>query len=474
MYKVKNTHFMRHAIHLIALFLITFSTLSAKTVTADDCQPWVACQQFSYVALPEDGCTTILQASSLADAGSACGIVPIMEVLNPGPYTIGTYFFTVRASIGNQSADCSGQVIVQDKTAPEPNCINQTLFTLDPQTAFNEAILAAPVDNCDANPTAFAFIFEAVDYGTFDHDWSIVDESENYSYCTSRTTIRPIEEPYCTPAANSSYEYINQVNIYGMDNSNIFNPSGDDNGYGYYVNEQARVSMGEHFGLFAAAGGVNTISLGWEVFIDFNNDGDFNDLNERVYHNLGSDPTLNIDIFVPFNLGYLGKRRMRVFLQYAGTDGPCQAGAYGYGEYEDYIIDIRFTTWNPWGSQPGTDQDIVDAEAQNINTQTDDTPLEIEVNSTSPLDAPTLLSNRTIYPNPARANTPVHLQLGDRHGISQLIITNTLGQEVIRVSVLENRAHIIDLPKDLPAGFYVVNGLDANQQSLWAEQLVLH
>jgi len=78
------------------------------------------------------------------------------------------------------------------------------------------------------------------------------------------------------------------------------------------------------------------------VFIDWNQDGTFDPVTERAF-NAGlttvTNPTLSGNILIPSN-STLGNTRMRVILNEAGTATDPSCGNYGYGETEDYLINI--------------------------------------------------------------------------------------------------------------------------------------
>ena len=77
------------------------------------------------------------------------------------------------------------------------------------------------------------------------------------------------------------------------------------------------------------------------VFIDYNQDGDFLDVGENIYTSTFATGTANLvlggSITIPCNAN-LGETRMRVV--YAENGGAASCGNYGYGETEDYLINI--------------------------------------------------------------------------------------------------------------------------------------
>jgi len=141
-----------------------------------------------------------------------------------------------------------------------------------------------------------------------------------------------INVSYCTPAPTS----VDGTGITRVVFGTIDNSTGDEpNHYGDYTAMSNQIAPG------ATANVDITYSTGWtygtKIWIDYNDDGDFNDSGEQVYYGLStsSNPTtLNASFTVGTNVG---AHRMRI----GGTDNdaggdPCYTGSYG--SYEDYTI----------------------------------------------------------------------------------------------------------------------------------------
>ena len=81
-----------------------------------------------------------------------------------------------------------------------------------------------------------------------------------------------------------------------------------------------------------------------KVFIDFNRDGDFDDLGETAMEGAlsSTDSLITGNINIPYNT-LLGPTTMRVVLRRSGTHSsvtPC--GIYNYGETQDYILHVMY------------------------------------------------------------------------------------------------------------------------------------
>ncbi|MBQ0788769.1 MAG: T9SS type A sorting domain-containing protein, partial [Oceanihabitans sp.] len=82
----------------------------------------------------------------------------------------------------------------------------------------------------------------------------------------------------------------------------------------------------------------STYDEGIAVWIDFNQDGDFDDANENVVSLAANDtPIVSGNITIPIS-ALPGNTRMRVSLKYNGLATSCES--FQYGEVEDYTVNI--------------------------------------------------------------------------------------------------------------------------------------
>lgn len=100
--------------------------------------------------------------------------------------------------------------------------------------------------------------------------------------------------------------------------------------------------------------GVTFYNAHANVFIDYNNDGFFDPVTERVFNaptsNVGPISTVSGSVTIPMT-ATLGNVRMRVILQEGGTSTSPPCGTYNYGETEDYIINLACTSTDPAPAQ---------------------------------------------------------------------------------------------------------------------------
>ncbi len=141
---------------------------------------------------------------------------------------------------------------------------------------------------------------------------------------------------YCPPLADNSYEWITDVDLNGST----------------YTTGPALVNGYDDFTgfLFTTLNAGQTYTITTSVhpngnelvyaFIDWNRDGDFSEPNEEIYvgtAGLGS-PTVNVTFKVPVD-AVAGETVMRIRIKWLGpTPTPCET--VGYGEIEDYRIDV--------------------------------------------------------------------------------------------------------------------------------------
>jgi hypothetical protein len=145
---------------------------------------------------------------------------------------------------------------------------------------------------------------------------------------------------YCVPAP----QYVDGDGIINFTLGNINNNTeAEDNQYGDYSAQVTNIGQGvaQPFSVVFNTG----YTYDAKIWVDWNNDFDFDDEGEEVYFGSVSNQTpvtLSGVITVPENAA-LGNHRLRIGgLDNGGDDGenvvPCFSG--GYGSYEDYTINV--------------------------------------------------------------------------------------------------------------------------------------
>lgn len=149
-----------------------------------------------------------------------------------------------------------------------------------------------------------------------------------------QVTILPAEECYCEVTSTStSYGIGNFTTTNGIEN--ISNSSGG-GGYSDYTDQVVSQLMGQSVDFSIASA---TSSAGMGIWIDWNDNGSFDDPGDKVYGSGSYVTNATGTITVPLTAAP-GPHRMRVVANYlAPNPTPCgNLGNQGYGEAEDYTF----------------------------------------------------------------------------------------------------------------------------------------
>jgi hypothetical protein len=140
---------------------------------------------------------------------------------------------------------------------------------------------------------------------------------------------------YCSSySLNATAEYIQSFRV-----SNLNNVSGNNNGFGNFINLSANLVAGRTDTLRFAAGFTSTAYTEyWTVRIDFNRDGDFADAGETVAQLTSTGTALNTVAFTTPLTASVGQARMRVQMKRGAYATECDI--YSNGEVEDYYVNM--------------------------------------------------------------------------------------------------------------------------------------
>ncbi len=155
------------------------------------------------------------------------------------------------------------------------------------------------------------------------------DSSETTNFCL--TSAPPVS--YCASQGNNSnFEWIERIQFAGIDNT-----SGNNGGYADFTGQSTIVTAGGTASITLVPGfSGTTYTEYWRVWIDYNQDGDFDDAGELFGQGNGTGTlsgTLNIS-----SSALEGPTRMRVAMKYNAYPTPCET--FTYGEVEDYTVVI--------------------------------------------------------------------------------------------------------------------------------------
>ncbi|PHI21869.1 hypothetical protein CEQ90_00860 [Lewinellaceae bacterium SD302] len=173
---------------------------------------------------------------------------------------------------------------------------------------------------------------------------------------------------YCGFSTTTCDEYIAQVEIGTIDNaSECSAPSG----YTYFSNQSTNVAPGGSYAILVENGNPYPDNE-CAVYVDWNEDGDFED-NGEFYALNGSPGEGPYDGIITVPAGITeGMRRMRVALSW-NTD-PNECGSYNYGEAEDYnlmvgsALPVRWLSFNGRALKEGNELSwSTAAEFNNLN-----------------------------------------------------------------------------------------------------------
>ncbi len=255
--------------------------------------------------------------------------------------------------------------------------------------------------------------------------------SEATNFCISGSVTPPpstgMPTGYCaSKGSNSSYEWIDLVQL-----GTINNTSGNDGGYKDYTNLSTTLSAGTQYTVYFSAGFSGTsYTEFWQVWIDYNRDGDFLDAGEQVATgSSSSSTTLSGTFTVPTTIS-TGTTKMRVTMKYNAAATSCET--FTYGEVEDYAVNLTTAAFagNTFNGIIGADE--LGNEAQSF----------------------------TIYPVPANKLLNIKVPADADLGIT---IYNAMGA-VVKTDILSGSTQI-DV-SDLAPGTYTLKVDDGNKQTL--------
>ena len=139
---------------------------------------------------------------------------------------------------------------------------------------------------------------------------------------------------YCNSAStNINDEYISRVQLGTIDNS-----SGAQF-YSDFTNQSTNLMEGQSYTITVTPTWTGqSFSEGYAVWIDYNDDQDFNDAGELVWSKAASTNTPNSGTFTVPSETAVTAVRIRVSMKYNGIPAACET--FNYGEVEDYTVNL--------------------------------------------------------------------------------------------------------------------------------------
>ena len=142
---------------------------------------------------------------------------------------------------------------------------------------------------------------------------------------------------YCYASGDYEENWIQKIQL-----NTLINESGIDLGYANFTNRSTILEKGITYNMVLIPGtGGSNASMFWRVWIDFNQDNDFDDSGEQVIQRSTGNRTAVTAAFIVPSGALPGFTRMRVSMASDGFATSCQTNSLG--EVEDYTVNIRGT-----------------------------------------------------------------------------------------------------------------------------------
>ena len=157
--------------------------------------------------------------------------------------------------------------------------------------------------------------------------------SEYSSSITFTTPKQPLV--YCpSTSTDTDYERIRQFQLASIDHESIIH-----NGYSNHTDIFTNLEINKNYTFtIIPEWPQDQYSEGYGIWIDYNHDGDFDDVGETLFSKAPSKDTKIVGSFTISPTAILGNTRLRVSLKYEGVPAPCEG--FPYGEVEDYTVNI--------------------------------------------------------------------------------------------------------------------------------------
>ncbi|TDY13760.1 GEVED domain-containing protein [Meridianimaribacter flavus] len=242
--------------------------------------------------------------------------------------------------------------------------------------ADNYSITTSPTNGIvtEISDGVFEYVPNTDFIGTDSFTYTICDVSND---CDTATVNIGVNLGACEPTISSGgSHYITNVSLTGENATAFNNTTGDDGGYGNYTHLPAvELYTGNSYTISASFAGGN---IGWAVYIDLNQDGDFTDPGENL-DNTDGEGTGNLTMNIPTSV-VTGTTIMRVGARrYWWSNNPCGNTEGHPEEFEDYKVDIKVDPFSPAEIEvTGNSNPIVDGSTTvSVNNHTDFTEYDI-------------------------------------------------------------------------------------------------
>ncbi len=274
--------------------------------------------------------------------------------------------------------------------------------------------------------------YEWIDGNTYtESTYGVTHTLTNIHGCDSIITLYLTLIDYCSSrSTRNRFEWIKQVEL-GTDIDNLTNQ--DANGYGDYTDQLLTVDTGDIVTVALTPGYKRRAYVEyWRIWADWNFDGDFNDLGEKVFEQKGKNiRTGSFTIPADVDSNELGLRVSMRWKRYAPA-----CGNFSNGEVEDYKIKVNNALGSPYSDQDGKLQNPQDISTEPIYEFVD------------------------VFPNPiSKGRTLSGYIRTEEIGEHQIHLVNTLGQTIKTLSIhSDNEENYFEISTEgLTTGLYFMN-----------------
>ncbi|WP_155958850.1 GEVED domain-containing protein [Flavobacterium limnosediminis] len=240
---------------------------------------------------------------------------------------------TISGSFTAASPASSNYLVVYNTSGTPPTVVNGTTYSV------GGAITDGTVADIDTN-TSFSVsgLLSNTTYYFFVYSYNNNSCSGGPLYLTTSPLTGNTTTPlfYCASTASDSSYYINNFST-TLGSTNITN-----NGSGYsvmgYGNFTGQTVTQQQFSSVNFSTTFTGGTFGFNIWVDWNNDGDFNDAGEKVYASGAYGSSFTGSFAVP-GTASIGNHRMRIVADFLETD-PTVCGSISSGETEDYTFTV--------------------------------------------------------------------------------------------------------------------------------------
>jgi agmatine deiminase len=260
--------------------------------------------------------------------------------------------------------------------------------------------------------TAYTFTVKARD---------AVGNTSIASNAVSVTTLDASTANYCNAqGTDASGEVIKNVTFAAINKSSTATI-----GYENFTTTSTIITKGSSYTItITPQWFYGTYKEAYAVFIDYNNDGDFVDVGEKVWTKVASTATSVTGTIIIPTTATTASTRMRVAMKYNAIPTSCEI--FAYGQVEDYTVTIVGSALK-----------------------------SMEDSSIEMIDG----SRLTVFPNPA--NTEI--EIGEASANSTIEIYNTTGQLIKRVNYSTGtKISVVDLTQ----GVYFIRCFDTTLKTI--------